>query len=196
MRDRDRRNKSSDHLITTYLKLKKVEQDENESDRTDVWVRSFMRFCVVVYSFFMLDVLLPSRQIKDKIVDIQFSKTISGDGINTHDGYNHLVRGMTIVTNHGFLTTLSVTGYEEKGEKVLIGQSLLFQRIKYMYIGNYPYPVTHAISFYGWAMFMPLLALFSSIYGGFFARRLGPVLFYGAANVLFFLPFMMILFLI
>lgn len=196
-KDRDRRkNKSSDHLISVYLKIKKDEHEENENDRTDVWVRSFMRACAVIYFFFILDVMIPASQIDDTIIHIEFSRTITGDGANLDDGLNNIMRGMTIMTNSGFLTTLAVTGYEEKGAKVVVGRSMLFRRVKYMYIGRYPFAITPAINFFGWAFFMPLIALFSSAYGGFFSKKLGPVLFLGAANVLFFIPFMMILFLL
>jgi hypothetical protein len=197
LKDKERRkNKSSDHLISVYLKLKKDEVEENESDRTDVWIRSFLRFCAIVYGFFVIDIILPSQQIHDKIIDVKFSRTISGQVKKSNDGYNYLSKAMSIITNSGYLTTLAVTGYEKKGEKVLVGRSLLFSRVKYMFIGKYPFPVTPAINFFGWAFFMPLLAFFAGIYGGFFTKKLGPVLFLGAINVLFFIQFIMILFLI
>lgn len=188
------RNRRPDHLISVYLKLKRDEQEEHEKDRLDVWVRAFLRFGAVIYFFFLIDVLLPATEWNDVITRMSTSRTISGDGKDTGDGFNHIMQGLTLHTNHGHITALAVTGQEEVGQQVVVGRSLLFKCVRYLYVGDFPKPIIPAINLFGWAVFLPLMALLTCVWGGFISRSISHTLFTGALNVLFFLPFMLILF--
>lgn len=155
-------------LISTYLKLQQQEALEKAYDEAfDRRLKGFHVFCVILFSAFLLDGLLPLRQYPARITGVKVVEREQTD-ITT---LNKLARQVqvdipvkiVVATTEGSFTTRHITGYEEPGTSITVEKTFLFrarERIHFNQSGAYAY---HFINFHGNFIIWPLTSLLMSL---------------------------------
>jgi hypothetical protein len=155
-------------LISTYLKLQQQEALDRAYDEAfDRRLKGFHVFCVILFSAFLIDGLLPLRQYPSQITGVKVVDRQQLE-VNPADKKNRSVQvsvpvKIVIGTTEGSFTTSQVTGYEEPGTPITVEKTFLFrarERIHYKASGSYAY---HYINFHGNFIIWPLISLLMSL---------------------------------
>lgn len=162
-------------LISTYLKLQQMEAiDRVYNEAFNRRLKGFHIFCVILFSAFLLDGLLPSREytsqlIGTKVVDRTEQKIMI-------DGAAKIIpvpSTIELFTPEGSFTTHDIGGYEVAGAEILIRKSFMFrtkQSVCFKESNTYAY---HYINFHGNFIFWPLFSLIISLVFIFIKRFYG-----------------------
>ncbi len=161
-------------LISAGMRLEESnKRDEQETELFNKRLKGFHLFCVIIYSTFLIDGLLPTLEKKTKIIGARVLQTeekiISGSNGNAFLRLPSLVEINTLAG--GFITS-EFSGFEKSGASVKLMLTPLF-KLKLGLKYSSGHSLTRYFNFYGNLLFWPILSILLSLMYLFIKRFYG-----------------------
>lgn len=196
MRDKPRSSFKNYKLISAYIRLDEDKHADEERNRIMTQrIKGFHIFCLVVFSSFLLDGVLPGR-IKSTQIEGLNAITTEVKTIQTKNGPKEisLPTLAQVNTTNGNFITADISGLELEKVQANMYKTPIYSVAKYVEIPGKAYTLNRYFNFHGNMVFWPILSLLVSGVGVFYKRHQDSTTL-AALSVLNIVPFFIVVYL-